>query len=476
MIYSILRVFSKQQGNDAFGTAFVIHHDSESTYLATCSHVIKDVGGMEFVKIGNLDLELIVDGGQLGIDIAILQTRVLLSIPSLDIGSKVQNSDTGLIGGYRSYIPKNQTFLMRPIKCKVGYAVSLEAGTDKKVKAWDILIEDQNTLQPGYSGSPVVSQITNKVIGIIAHREGEGKKGLALSLESIIDIWDEIPLALKNSILNDDGCVSKTGIYTDISQNLIPDTAFANNKIELENKSKLDRLSFGLSLDNQDQDVLDGNHVYEILKRIDVLDTMNGKYTSHRWLTIRNVSKKPTYFVPHQESGENKIRFEDMNFKAYLNNRDGLLLHVKSLIKIQPSFVQKVHIMFPKALQENELITLYYRISWPDEPKVYSGDEHSQSISLVRYLKGVKRLDFGVVDLVTLTPAKHVIGIVNSFAEEELETLPINFKVEDEIELSPIHNKGYQGVLYSFDPVEHISYRYFYCLAMPQKLTNNDEF
>ena len=55
-------------------------------------------------------------------------------------------------------------------------------------KSWDLNIDDVDTLQPGYSGSPVVDE-KGVCIGIVSHREGRGEKGIAISIEVLTKIW-----------------------------------------------------------------------------------------------------------------------------------------------------------------------------------------------------------------------------------------------------------------------------------------------
>lgn len=248
-------------------------------------------------------------------------------------------------------------------------------------------------------------------------------------------------------------------------------------KLQLEQKTKLERLSLGLSINNNSQDinVIDTNHKYEKVRRIDVLDTMNGKYTSHRWLTLRNSSNKRTLSIRHKESGDNKIRFESMNFKAYVNTRNGQRLHVKKLIELQPSYVQIVEIYFPTPLNVNDVINIYFRLSWPGEPISYSGDEYSQSISLTRYLKGVSHLEFGLLEIGKISSIR-CTKISNLYEEILVDESPIVFLAEDDEAFKPIHGKGYKGFYFIFDSPDGIAYRTFYHLDKLYKEEKTNEF
>jgi hypothetical protein len=61
-------------------------------------------------------------------------------------------------------------------------------GHVSRIKAWDLEITDKFPLQPGYSGSPVVDEY-GKVIGVVNTRLGDGKTGVAISIEALEQIW-----------------------------------------------------------------------------------------------------------------------------------------------------------------------------------------------------------------------------------------------------------------------------------------------
>jgi len=245
-------------------------------------------------------------------------------------------------------------------------------------------------------------------------------------------------------------------------------------KSNLDKRTKLDRLSLGLSLDIYD-DIVDFHHRYDALKRIDILDTESGKYTSHRWLSLTNVSDVSTYCVPHMEAGENKVRFESLKVKAFLKSRDGEALAVSSKTDLQPNFAQKFFIHFPEPLMPEESIELYYRISWPGETLAYSGDEHSQSISFARYPNGVNKLVFGVLDKLVVSGV-HASKILKDFEEVDMQVKPWFFSAEDEPDLSPVHGKGLKGFHYTFGDVDVLSYRLFYRLNFNLEEDDDDEF
>lgn len=173
-----------------FGTAFVIHHDITSCYLATCAHVIKDLGGPENVRIGST-LASVIAYDPDGPDIAILKVNRILGNTCLPLMSPDQNVHSFIAAGFQLY---GKNYLAREIKGELGDKVELLfRNQSSRASAWDIEIDENYRLQPGFSGAPVVDPVSGNVIGIISHRQDQGKSGLAISINSVADIWNNFP-------------------------------------------------------------------------------------------------------------------------------------------------------------------------------------------------------------------------------------------------------------------------------------------
>ncbi|SIR97733.1 hypothetical protein SAMN05421858_4914 [Haladaptatus litoreus] len=222
-----------------------------------------------------------------------------------------------------------------------------------------------------------------------------------------------------------------------------------------------DRISTSWSLENDDPQLIDHSHFYRQLKRIDFLDRPANEWNSFRWVTIENVGTNPTNAVVHKESGENKIRFEDMDPIAHLNDRDGQRLEINTLTDQQPSFEQKIEFLFPQPLPPGESLTIYYRLTWPNELAHYSSE--TQSISLTRYTHGVGDLQFGIVDKVD-----HVGVNCQQFIGEDddlwdsVSNTPDYFAADERPELAPIHGEDYTGYLYTIRAPDYPGYRICY--------------
>lgn len=61
-----------------------------------------------------------------------------------------------------------------------------------RIKNWDIIIQ-KDMLQHGYSGSPLIDRNKGSVSGVITHMLDNGKKGAAVSIEALADIWSDMP-------------------------------------------------------------------------------------------------------------------------------------------------------------------------------------------------------------------------------------------------------------------------------------------
>lgn len=244
-------------------------------------------------------------------------------------------------------------------------------------------------------------------------------------------------------------------------------------KRKLIEETQLERLSFGLSLSTDDERMIDMDHYYESITRIDYMDYEGNKANSYRWLRVKNVSKYPTMGIYHMECGENKITFKQFAIRANKACPTGKKLKVESLVDLQPSFVQKVCIYFDHPLLPEESYELFYRISWHGELQSYSQVALSQSISLARYYQGVARLKYGLLEKYEIDNV--IAEKTNKYFEQvNVQEVPIWFSVEEEEALAPLHASGQKGFYYIFDNPDGHAYRFKYKLEEIEE--DEDEF
>jgi hypothetical protein len=250
---------------------------------------------------------------------------------------------------------------------------------------------------------------------------------------------------------------------SEANQNTISDSPTVD---EIAVQMRRGRLATSYSLENDDPELIDESHFYQKVKRIDALDTPNDDWHSYRWLTIENTGTAPTNSIVHKESGDTKITFEDMDLAVFLGGPDGEKLEVENLTDYQPAIEQKMKIYFPRPLPPGESLTIYYRISWPNELAHYPEGELDQTISLTRYPKGVDELQFGVVDKV-----EHIGIDCQKFLGEEgqrwkcLSIAPEHIEADDCSDLELIHGEGYGGYIYTIPSPVYPAYRIAYTLV-----------
>lgn len=268
--------------------------------------------------------------------------------------------------------------------------------------------------------------------------------------------------------------LSSERIDTNTIDNTYLNTLKERNRQKIISNTREIRLSFGLSINNDDYS--DKVHTYVYIKRIDALDDL-GSYSSLRWLTVRNVSSKPTHYIIHKECGENKVNFDDMRVRAKQLFDDGTStrLLVDSMTPIQPNFIQVFKVHFIKPLEPGCSARIYYRLNWPNEQHAMYQNELSQSISLTRYSQGVDRLVFGLMCMASVYDFSLQSVDPNFDSLTHVALSPQILKAEDDAELKPIHGKNYQGIYYNINNASQASaYRILYKKAV-HPADNNDE-
>ena len=187
----VVLITSSDLSNRRFGTGFVIHRDEQATYLLTCAHVVDDVGGAETIDIGGLKAAIVAIGDADALDLAVLRVEGSQDKSPLSLRASGEKDTAFRTAGFQLF---GTHYLIRPLQGKLGQSVGLTMrGHAGYIKAWDLKIEDDYQLQPGYSGSPVVNEHSGEVLGIVSHRQGQGERGLAISIEALPNIWPDMP-------------------------------------------------------------------------------------------------------------------------------------------------------------------------------------------------------------------------------------------------------------------------------------------
>lgn len=250
----------------------------------------------------------------------------------------------------------------------------------------------------------------------------------------------------------------------------------ATNLQELAKRTLKKRQSYVISLYDENEEESDSVHVYEHLIRLDIVDSEKNDWSSYRFLTVKNDSDRPSTYIVHKECGESKATFEEMRIRAKQGGISGKKLKVESVTEIQPSTIQVFKMYFPEPLQPGEETTIFYRLDWPNEPSAYYMKELSQSVSLIRYKRGVKKLTFAVFEPYRILSSS-LTEVDKMNVEHVSNILPDFIGIADEELLKPLHDKQYFGVKYVVDKPEGKAYQIRYNKEeIDEEDDENDDF
>ncbi len=179
---------------DVIGTGFAFYREDNYTYLLTCAHVVEDVGGEENVLVNNISAEVLATGDVKGFDLAVLRVENL-NIPLLQLISlsEAKNRKFRTAGHY--LYSDEKKVMLETVDGTLGKK-RFARQNNETVIAWNLLVDEGDTLRQGYSGAPVVDLETGHVLGVATNMDKDGVEGLAISVEALSKIWSQIPPAI----------------------------------------------------------------------------------------------------------------------------------------------------------------------------------------------------------------------------------------------------------------------------------------
>ena len=187
---SIVQITSSIADNRNFGTGFVIYRVEAETFVVTCAHVVRDVGGRECIQVAGLPASVIAEGEPDGIDIAVLKVAGLVNLIPLALSLFEPKPPAITVRGYSEY---GRYRTVRDLTGQVGKRFEIESlDHTNRVEAWDFAITDDDSLERGYSGSPVFDQNSGNVIGVVIARRDESR-GSAISITALVEVWPDLP-------------------------------------------------------------------------------------------------------------------------------------------------------------------------------------------------------------------------------------------------------------------------------------------
>lgn len=191
---SILLVTSKNPENRRFGTGFVIYHFANSSWVVTCAHVVNDVGGEISLEINGNPAKIVGIGASDELDLSLLETEQRLNMPVIKLGTYGRYGSPFTTAGFQLF---GKHFSIKRIVGKLVQQNELVSKSlSERIKVWTITILGDDTLQDGYSGAPIIDDESGRCVGVISYKQGDGKNGLAISIDELEKILPTAPLNL----------------------------------------------------------------------------------------------------------------------------------------------------------------------------------------------------------------------------------------------------------------------------------------
>src|SRR5687767_11446070 len=97
---SVVLITSSEPAIDAFGTGFVVHRDEQGSYVVTCAHVIRDVGGPETTKAADLPATVVAIGDDDVLDLAVVRVPGLLDKQTMVLQIEAQEGAPFIAVGF----------------------------------------------------------------------------------------------------------------------------------------------------------------------------------------------------------------------------------------------------------------------------------------------------------------------------------------------------------------------------------------
>jgi hypothetical protein len=191
---SVVLITSSADDNSVYGTGFVAHRDEQGTYVLTCTHVVNDIGGKEFVKVDGIPATVIVSSSADDTDVAVLRVAGLADRPRLRLHVNCKRGVVFEVAGYYHLDdnPKKK-LVRRQLRGILNDSIQAGMTSNTLVTFWEMEITGNDELRPGNSGSPVVDE-NNYVIGVVNTRLNANKKrGWVTPIEALEEVWPNMP-------------------------------------------------------------------------------------------------------------------------------------------------------------------------------------------------------------------------------------------------------------------------------------------
>lgn len=174
---SVFLISSSDKRN--VGTGFVIDSNPEGVFVATCGHVLNAC--KDEVYVDSHVAEIILNKYNDGLDIGVVFVKGLRQKAFQFM--EVSNSSNVKVIGYSPFMDKFKKETISNIPIKTDVEIVGDGLTVNTIK-----LNPKEPIVKGYSGSPVICENTEKVIGIVAIQEGK-EVNYAIDIKHLLEVY-----------------------------------------------------------------------------------------------------------------------------------------------------------------------------------------------------------------------------------------------------------------------------------------------
>ena len=188
LLESVFAVRSADDRNSQFGTAYVVRHDGARSYLITCAHVVRAVGGEGHVLVGSHPATVVTSGDSDGADdLAVLATDRLAG-PALPLAFDAERGRMVTVAGFRAVSLARRLLGAVRADATLGSSMVLDS-RGGRTAAWQLVSGDAS-IGEGFSGSPVIDVVTGEVIATAAYQQTENRV-IAVAADALRSLWPD---------------------------------------------------------------------------------------------------------------------------------------------------------------------------------------------------------------------------------------------------------------------------------------------
>ena len=182
--------------NKSFGTGFCVHKDENGSFLLTCAHVV-NACGKESLQVHDYPTKVVANSNDAEtVDIAVIYVEGLTESTTLQLSDAIFNeNDPFKVNGFRPH--KNGEYREEPLDGVIKKISNIFFTlSNESIPTYQLSINNEDSIEKGYSGSAVIDGETGLVIAIATDRNSNGQQAFATPAKYLKEIWQAMPEGL----------------------------------------------------------------------------------------------------------------------------------------------------------------------------------------------------------------------------------------------------------------------------------------